>query len=256
MFDIEDYVVVNKGIEKDINQDNIFVNGYYLSEKNNGLDNYTVKKNNTYNKLIYSVFDGIGGLQNGEYASYTCCNILSKSYNKESMDKILNTINQTLLKMTSLENIKLGTTASILQICGNKVIINQIGDSPIYILFKNNFIKLVEKDIDDDYLLPNYLGNSEKFNNNNKIYKLSDIDKIIICSDGLSKEISDLEINNILKQSDDVKFICEKLLNSALMNGGKDNISIIALKVKRNYIEIINIFIFLLAIVMIFLIIF
>ncbi len=256
MFDIEDYVIVNKGIEKDINQDNIYINGFHLSEKNNGVNNYNLKINSNFKKLIYSVFDGIGGLKKGEYASYICCNILSKLYNNEDLDNILNKINNTLLKVSKDENIKLGTTASIIQICGNKVIIDQIGDSPIYILFKNKFIKLVEKDIDDDYLLPNYLGNSLKFINNKKTYKLKDIDKIIICSDGLSKEVSDNDINNILTQSNDTKFICDKLLNCALMNGGKDNISIIALKVKRNYREFINIIILLVAICMIFLIIF
>ena len=45
MLYFEDYVIVNKGLKRDKNQDNIYVNGLYLRENNNGLNNYE-KKNN------------------------------------------------------------------------------------------------------------------------------------------------------------------------------------------------------------------
>lgn len=233
----EDYVVVNIGLVSDVNQDNVYVNGIYLNEHNKGINNYKVKINRLNKDLLYAVFDGIGGLSQGEYASYISSNILSKNKDK-SIDYTLNKINNELIKYSKEKNIKIGTTASIVKIKNKSVCVYQVGDSPVYLISDNNIVKLTEHDSDDN-LLDNYLGSNKdlkifKFNK-----KIRNNDKILICSDGLSKEVGINEIEYIVKQGNDVKYICDKLLNYALKNGGKDNISIIVIKVQRKYTEII-----------------
>lgn len=49
--------------------------------------------------------------------------------------------------------------------------------------------------------------------------------KILMCSDGLSDEVSDEEIASILANNNDSKVAVEKLIEAALKNGGKDNIT-------------------------------
>lgn len=235
MLYIEDYVVVNKGIEANNNQDNIYINGLSLSEKNEGLNNYQPKIHYINKELTYAVFDGIGGLEKGEYASYISTNILNKNINNKLGD-ILRLINDNLVKINREEKVDMGSTASIIRINKNKLYISQVGDSPIYVLSNDKFIKIVEKD-NASNLLDNYLGKCEKININEKVINIKSKDKILICSDGLSNEVGDLEIEYILDQSDDAKYISDKLLNYALINGGKDNISIITILVKRSYKE-------------------
>ena len=248
----EDYVIVNKGIKPNNNQDNIYVNGIFLSEKNNGLNNYK-KKNNYNNKsLIYAIFDGVGGMDRGEYASYICSKVLCYNINNNVNDT-LNIINNKIIKINKDENIKMGSTASIVKIKRNKLYISQVGDSPIYLFSKGKFIKIVDEKKNSN-ILDNYLGNN-KICITNKVFNIKKDDKILICSDGLSNEVGELEIEYILDQSDDSKYISDKLLNYALINGGNDNISIITIVVKRRYYQIIYI-LSLVVIVIIFFIIF
>lgn len=238
MYYIEDYCVVSKGIVPLSNQDNIFINGMSLSSNNNGLNNYKIKRNLTNRKLCYAVFDGIGGLEKGDYASLIAVQTLTRLHNKKKLKDILIQINQTLNKIKKDDNINLGTVGSIIKIEKKQLIINQVGDSPIYIFRDNKFSKYIDEKSNSN-LLDNYLGKDENIRIKESKITLKKNDKIIICSDGLPKEVGDLEIEYILSSSNDVSYITNKLLNYALMNGGKDNISIITLMVKKNYSEII-----------------
>jgi len=49
--------------------------------------------------------------------------------------------------------------------------------------------------------------------------------KILLCSDGLSDEVNDTEIANILNEHDNQVTAVEKLIEAALKNGGRDNVT-------------------------------
>lgn len=52
-------------------------------------------------------------------------------------------------------------------------------------------------------------------------------DRLLLCSDGLNKELSHQEIETLLGESGTVQEICDRLLESALAKGGHDNVTII-----------------------------
>lgn len=60
-----------------------------------------------------------------------------------------------------------------------------------------------------------------------------DGDRFVICSDGLTKELTDYGILHFLLQHDDPGAAADDMLEAALENGGRDNISIIVLDVHR-----------------------
>ncbi|HWI32638.1 MAG TPA: protein phosphatase 2C domain-containing protein [Microbacterium sp.] len=60
-----------------------------------------------------------------------------------------------------------------------------------------------------------------------------DGDRFVICSDGLTKELTDYGIGHFLKEHDDPEGAMEAMLAAALENGGRDNITIIVLNVSR-----------------------
>jgi protein phosphatase len=56
-------------------------------------------------------------------------------------------------------------------------------------------------------------------------------DTYILCSDGLYDMLSDEEIADILKDNDDVDDIAVRLVDAAIDAGGKDNISVVILRI-------------------------
>jgi serine/threonine protein phosphatase PrpC len=52
-------------------------------------------------------------------------------------------------------------------------------------------------------------------------------DRWLLCSDGLTKHVSDEEIHKALSSNDSSRAVCEKLQTLALERGGEDNITII-----------------------------
>ena len=52
-------------------------------------------------------------------------------------------------------------------------------------------------------------------------------DRIVLCSDGLHDEVSDSTLANLLRRSVGPNAVAEVLLEAALENGGRDNISVI-----------------------------
>ena len=229
---IKDYLISHKGIKRENNEDNIYANGYSLPEKHDDIKNYEVKIHKN-KELIYGLFDGMGGLDNGAKASYLGVTTLHK-HKKEELTEILKIINNEITKDNNT-----GTTGSIIRIKRDCLDYITIGDSPIYYLSGDNLKKIKEKPDDTNYL-NNYIGKDNISYLADKI-KLKNDDKILLCSDGLCNEMNDIDIEYILSSSDDPKYIGDKLLNYALSNGGRDNISLILIIYKRNYSEIITV---------------
>lgn len=53
------------------------------------------------------------------------------------------------------------------------------------------------------------------------------LDRILLCSDGLSGMIRDSDIWSIVQQSDDLEDACQRLIDRAKENGGEDNITVV-----------------------------
>ena len=58
-------------------------------------------------------------------------------------------------------------------------------------------------------------------------------DRYLICSDGLTDMVSDIEIEKILQRKEKVKEAAKTLLNTALANGGIDNVTVVLVEVQQ-----------------------
>ena len=56
-------------------------------------------------------------------------------------------------------------------------------------------------------------------------------DIFLICTDGLYDEVENPEIIQVLSKNQSMSDVCIELINRANKNGGRDNITIISLKV-------------------------
>lgn len=60
---------------------------------------------------------------------------------------------------------------------------------------------------------------------------LRDDDRLVICSDGLTKELTDYGILHFLRENTDPAAAADAMVDAALENGGRDNVTLIVLRV-------------------------
>ncbi|WP_309129618.1 protein phosphatase 2C domain-containing protein [Microbacterium sp.] len=60
---------------------------------------------------------------------------------------------------------------------------------------------------------------------------VQDDDRLVICSDGLTKELTDYGILHFLRENPDPGAAVDAMLEAALENGGRDNVTLIVLRV-------------------------
>ena len=227
------------------NQDNFFCIGEYMDCINKGTDNIISGTISPASKPLFAVFDGMGGEEQGEMAAYIAAEQMSKFKCQKDLHKSLldycMVANSEICNFAQGNNIhSMGTTAAMLLFNEKKVYMCNIGDSKVFLLSKS-----VLKQISVDHVSVSVFGKKPPLSQNLGIpeneliispyinamrYQANDI--FLICSDGLTDMVSVGEIKSILLETDK-NCAAEKLLQTALKNGGKDNITLILLYVEK-----------------------
>ena len=206
---------------------------------------------------IFIIADGMGGHNAGEVASKiardTVIKYVINHRNDASQEEILNeailSANREIYRESLLnEDCKgMGTTLVGAFLRGNNLTMVNVGDSRGYVLRNGKLIKVTRDHSLVQELLDNgTITNEEAKNHPNKnvitralgtnpavkadYYNLDirEISKVILCSDGLTNEVSEEEIREVLQGDSENQ--CLKLINMSKTNGGRDNISVIIFK--------------------------
>lgn len=238
------------------NEDNYYLNGCYSE-----LSDVNIEKNLsmefTKNDTLFAVCDGMGGIANGEIASFMACKQLSflqsyfeKASYAEALQKWITCSNRSILN--SLENG--GCTLALIFIDNGFVHISNVGDSRVY-CFSDNKLTQLSKDhskvqimVDAGFLteeqaekhpqkniITRYLGMDEHLVGSCAPYhaplqRVRTQDYYLICSDGLSDMVTNKQIEEIMLHSKTAYNCAQNLYNAALEAGGKDNITLIVLE--------------------------
>ncbi|MBI4853135.1 MAG: protein phosphatase 2C domain-containing protein [Acidobacteria bacterium] len=198
------------------------------------------------------VSDGLGGAAAGEVASamavQTVCTELMKS------TKSVLPPNDRLKRATELANDQIwscaqsdnslrgmGATLTAAFIYGTSVYIAQVGDSRAYIIRGGRVKQVTEDqswanavkkagleiaDVPSNVILQ-ALGTQPKVHVEVTSVELLNGDVLLMCSDGLSNKIKDLEMREIASGSEDLADSCQELVDLANKRGGEDNITVI-----------------------------
>jgi protein phosphatase len=130
---------------------------------------------------------------------------------------------------------------------GDDLIIGHVGDSRAYLLHDGKLIRLTrdhtlgERLVEDGTHKPNdrlvrelknvlmqALGSREtECIPDVHDYLLENNDQVLLCTDGLSDMVDDSLIEAVLKESPSARAACQSLVDLALSNGGRDNITVI-----------------------------
>ncbi len=238
------------------NEDNIYVNGAYKTDENRDV---FFTSNERLARGTFAVFDGMGGEDVGELASLKAAQVLDEfSIDVLITDplKYIHDANTSIYNDIIIKHGKrTGSTAAVLTIKDELATIVNIGDSRIYMLRNNNIEQLsvdhtraqqmVEAGIISieeseqhalKHVLTQHLGvPPNEYVIEPYIYKYIGIqngDVFLLCSDGLTEMLSVGEIETILKRNENTKAIAEELVDKSLKAGGKDNISVIVVKIE------------------------
>ena len=206
-------------------------------------------------KHFLLVADGMGGHAAGELASSTAVSIVAQvDSNREKIDDInqkLQEIPQVITKELKNAIAKdttragMGTTLTSAIIENNILKVSQVGDSRAYLIRDKNIIRLTK----DQTYIQTLIDNNEITEEEAKTHPQRSLllqaidgitesqpeisnheilinDKIILCSDGLSNVVSDIEILEIVNKFDYVGAV-SALIERSLELGGPDNITVI-----------------------------
>ena len=205
---------------------------------------------------LFCVADGMGGLEEGEYAASVAAETIKGWWDKglqhpfnplgrpvkgaEVLDaffSLFGSINDTIRGRPREGDRRYGTTCSVLLIQGNRYYIAHAGDSRIYKIGKGWFARGRQLTVDHTHpergTLTSCLGGFER----PRIFTCSgEIDKpctFLLCSDGLHKAVKDKEIAAVAKRSKDSGILADTLVNRALKQDASDNVSVITVKLQK-----------------------
>lgn len=252
--------VSHRGKVREINEDNLCFLGDYLPRQHEGNErSFRCEKPLSEGALLFGVFDGMGGYQYGEEASFlaaqTACRVMGKSgFTQEpeiSFSQFTRIANKKICRLAQRRHADIGTTASILLFVNHELWLYNIGDSPVYCLHdgqieavhrEHSERMLYEKLYGEDYCrkrkfpLTQHLGIlEEEMVLEPYMVKLKQMgnDCFLLCSDGLTDMVTEKEIAAILCRKNDVGEKAAQLQTAALQNGGRDNITLIVIEVLR-----------------------
>lgn len=208
------------------------------------------------NKSLLVVADGMGGHKAGEIASSITVKSIIDFFkeNEDSYGNPLNLIEDSIhcaneeVYRESVDNSdynNMGTTIVLAYIVDNDLFISNVGDSRAYLKNKYGF-KQISRDhsLVNDLLLngtiteeeaelytqkniiTRAMGIEEFVEADSIVMSLENDDLILLCTDGLTGELTDEEIEDILNEDISLQDKCKKLIEESNEMGGNDNITI------------------------------
>ncbi len=203
---------------------------------------------------IWLVADGMGGHDHGELASAMARDSILHEYKSgETLKQCIINSNQLIID-SSYErggDLPMGTTIVVFTLKDNRYYSAWVGDSRIY-KFSEEKLKPISTDhsyvqeLVDQSLITEEQARTHPHRNvvtqalgvtDNSEIRVSlsegDInigDKYLLCSDGLTEEVEDQMIEELLSKDIHPQEIVDQLIIAALKGGGSDNITVVVLE--------------------------
>lgn len=233
---------------------------FYLTDsgkvRDHNEDSVTIVKNES-GEVLMAVADGMGGHKSGEIASSIAISHLGKRFSEgvaigSKSDAVnwlrdnINEINTNIFKYTDnhQEATGMGTTLVIALLSKDFLLFANIGDSSGYVLKDGTLHKIT-----NDHTLVNLLvatgelteDEAQKHPRKNVLMRAlgannpaevdifdvdTDIDGILLCSDGLTTMLTNEQIEKVLVSDSTIAEKVAKLIKKSNNRGGLDNISI------------------------------
>jgi protein phosphatase len=204
---------------------------------------------------IFIVCDGMGGAAAGEIASRNVADNVLKALQQNPALSLLAAIsaaNKELFVAANEQNDRwgMGTTIVALRFKNDTAVVANVGDSRCYRLREDMFDQMTRDHsfVADQIrrglmtreeaatspmknVITRAVGTSEQVEIDTVTWHIEDGDVYLLTTDGLTRELSDLEIGEIVGAHVDPEAACNALIAAANEVGGRDNISCVVVRI-------------------------
>ncbi len=210
---------------------------------------------------IFAVADGVGGAQAGEVASQMAVEILGEAFSNLSsssdaetamlaaMEKANSSIFQMAHELPSLAS--MATTIAALHLKKDIATIGHVGDSRVYRIDPQGNIyretddhsvvaeevragRMTEEQAENHpskNVISRALGAEGTVEPDLKTIMVEPGTSFMLCSDGITRHVSDAEICTLLSRGEDLDDVCERLKDLVYERGAEDNMTAVVVRV-------------------------
>ncbi|HEY2963346.1 MAG TPA: Stp1/IreP family PP2C-type Ser/Thr phosphatase [Pyrinomonadaceae bacterium] len=215
-------------------------------------------------RRIFAVADGVGGAEAGEVASQTAIEVLDEAFRHQTdgadvedlMELAIQRANASIHQMAQ-EHAKfsmMATTIVALHLKGNIATFGHVGDSRLYRLAPDGQLhretedhSIVEEEVRAGRMTPEQaanhpsknvisraLGAEQAVEVDMKTMEVEDGTEFLLCTDGITRHISDNELRQLLVLNNDLEEVCRELKRRCYERGAEDNLTVVVVRVGKH----------------------
>ena len=212
-------------------------------------------------RQIFAVADGVGGAEAGEVASSTAIEVLDEAFRhqvdgtdvEDLMELAIQRANASIHQMAQ-EHAKfsmMATTIVALHLKNNVATFGHVGDSRLYRLTPDGQLhretedhSIVEEEVRAGRMTPEQaanhpsknvisraLGAEEGVEVDMKTMEVEDGTEFLLCTDGITRHVSDNEIRHLMVVSNSPEDVCNELKQRCYDRGAEDNLTVVVVRV-------------------------
>ncbi|MFZ1699614.1 MAG: protein phosphatase 2C domain-containing protein [Pyrinomonadaceae bacterium] len=243
-------------------QNNLIVNSASVSDR--GLSEKRPQNEDSYIEMpqcgIYAVADGVGGAQAGEVASQMAMELLGEAFAnippgtdaetllRSAIGQANSAIYQMANELPQLAN--MATTIVALHIDGDIATIGHVGDSRLYRVDQNGDLfretddhsmvadeiragRMTEEQAENHpsrNIISRALGAEATVEPDLKTMMIAPGTAFLLCSDGITRHVTDAEIKGVLTFGGDAADVCDYLKGLCFERGAEDNLTAVVIR--------------------------
>src|SRR5687767_10889884 len=210
---------------------------------------------------IFAVADGVGGAEAGEVASQTAIEVLDEAFRHQEagtdvedlMELAIQRANASIHQMAQ-DHAKfsmMATTIVALHLKDNVATFGHVGDSRLYRLTPDGQLhretedhSIVEEEVRAGRMTPEQaanhpsknvisraLGAEQAVDVDMKTLEVEDGTEFLLCTDGITRHVSDHEIRQLMVVSNSPEDVCNELKQRCYERGAEDNLTVVVVRV-------------------------
>lgn len=214
-------------------------------------------------RSIFAVADGVGGAEAGEVASQTAIEVLDEAFRHQTegadiedlMELAIQRANASIHQLAQEHQrfSMMATTIVALHLKDNIATFGHVGDSRLYRLTPDGELhretqdhSIVEEEVRAGRMTPEQAANHPSKNVisralgaepgvevDMKTMEVEDGTQFLLCTDGITRHVSDGEIRRLLVIHEDLEAVCKELKERCYERGAEDNLTVVVVRVGK-----------------------
>ena len=211
-------------------------------------------------RRIFVVADGVGGANAGEVASKTAVEVLDEAFRhhqpgedaEDLMEIAIQRANASIHQMSREHKdlASMATTVVALHLVGNRATVGHVGDSRLYRLDAGGKLhretddhSVVEEEVragrmtaeqasthPSRNVISRALGAEAAVEVDLKTFEFEDGTVFLLCSDGITRHLSDAELSALLRGEESLAAACEEMKRRCFERGAEDNLTAVVVR--------------------------